>query len=72
MGQYNVSEVGMGQLKKKSAAETAGAGNYITVFAEANFKGNNERFEVSSFNVDHCSIVVHVHRILTPFSNDSV
>ena len=37
---------GMGQIKKKSNVETAGAGNYITVYAEANFKGNNERFEV--------------------------
>ena len=36
----------MGQLKKKSATVTAGAGNFITVYAEANFKGNNERFEV--------------------------
>ena len=37
---------GMGQIKKKSNVETAGAGNYITVYAEANFKGNSERFEV--------------------------
>lgn len=58
---------GMGQLKKKSAAETAGAGNYITVFAEANFKGSNERFEVWPFK---CSIVVH--RILAVFSYYSV
>ena len=37
----------MGQMKKKSAAtETAGAGNYITVYADSNFKGNTERFEV--------------------------
>ena len=36
----------MGQIKKKSNVETAGAGNYITVFAEANFKGSSERFEV--------------------------
>ena len=34
-------------MKKKSAAtETAGAGNYITVYADSNFKGNTERFEV--------------------------
>ena len=50
----------MGQLKKKSAAETAGAGNYLTVFGEANFKGSNERFEVWPFSFDHqCGIVVH-------------
>ena len=37
--------------KKSAAAETAGAGNYITVYAEENFKGNSERFEVRSNSI---------------------
>ena len=44
---YDIISREMGQMKKKSAAtETAGAGNYITVYADSNFKGNTERFEV--------------------------
>ena len=57
----------MGQMKKKSAAtETAGAGNYITVYADSNFKGNTERFEVER---TAGRFGVHLVREISPWSS---